>query len=75
MQILQQYLGQAGSQMTYQISGNQIQGVTSGAYSQFRWQGYARQTNNGYRLTVVGANTSVYANYSTTLQQMLKSIQ
>ncbi|MFZ6050488.1 hypothetical protein [Halocola ammonii] len=75
MMVLQQYFNQMGAQIDYQISGNQVSGLTYQQYGNFVWKGIATQTSGGIRIATVGASQAVYDQYSPQLNQIFRTIK
>jgi hypothetical protein len=72
---LQQLFAQYGSQLQYQVNGNQVEGATYSNMGTWMWRGRIARGPNGIRLVAVGANDMMFQQYSGQMASILSSIR
>jgi hypothetical protein len=72
---LQQLFAQYGSDMRYQLNGNQVEGVTYNSMGALRWRGVVARGPNGIRLVAAGALEHVHQQYAPQLNGIMSSIR
>ncbi|HOZ40751.1 MAG TPA: hypothetical protein PLL25_08085 [Flavobacteriales bacterium] len=75
MGYLQQVFAQHGSDMRYQMNGNQVEGITYTSMGALRWRGVVARGPSGIRLVAAGALEHVHQQYAPQLNGILSSIR
>lgn len=75
MGYLQQLFAQYGSQLQYQLNGNQLQGVTYSNAGSWVWSGVAGRGPSGIRIVAAGAGDYALQQYTPQLSSIITSIR
>ena len=75
LKIVERNLGNYGSQLQYQISGNQIAGMTYSQSGTLTWIGKTVSGPKGIRFVAVGTYDYLYNQNSNTMNQIFNSIR
>lgn len=75
MGYLQQLFAQYGSQLQYQLNGNQLQGVTYSNAGSWVWSGVAGRGPAGIRIVAAGAGDYALQQYTPQLSSIISSIR
>lgn len=75
MELISGYLYNYGQEIAYQTNGNQLTGQTYSSMGTLNWVGKIIKRSNGLRIVTVGAPDYLYAQKSSTINQLFNSIR